>query len=584
MPEAVILDMPTDLRSINAHVSPFELLEDIGNKKNRGITALTVDIPNANKIRQSDTPRPPPLWRTPEFLFYYLVAAVVIPFMVWVPINLSSPTHANYALFRYKLSSGWLFGRQVDNSDAQYRGFRNNIPALTFLVLLYATLKYTYTRFASRSISGTPIDQTFLVPFINLFAMLYLIGLHGTSTLKIFIILTANYYIGKSLAGSRAGPIIIWIFNFLILFANERNDGYLFSSLHPDLAPLDTFRGLYPRWQINFNITMLRLVSFNMDYHWACALPHPPVPDSALTEKQRCALPHSLEHYTYANYLAYALFPPLYIAGPIVTFNNFMWQLRRPVDIRLRTLMGYLTRFLISLLTIEFILHYMYVVAIKDTKAWQGDTPLELSMIGFWNLMIVWLKLLLPWRFFRLWSLASGIDPPENMVRCMANNYSTLGFWRSWHRSYNLWVVRYIYVPLGGTKNIGITAALIFTFVALWHDLSFRLLAWGWLVSLFILPELLATTLVPKSKFGQYGWYRHVCACGGVINVLTMITANLVGFVIGTDGILYMAKEITGSFQGLRFLIGACACLFIGVQLMFEYREEEMRRGILRRC
>lgn len=54
--------------------------------------------------------------------------------------------------------------------------------------------------------------------------------------------------------------------------------------------------------------------------------------------------------------------------------------------------MGYLTRFLISLLTIEFILHYMYVVAIKDTKAWQGDTPLELSMIGFWNLMIVWLK------------------------------------------------------------------------------------------------------------------------------------------------------------------------------------------------
>jgi hypothetical protein len=34
----------------------------------------------------------------------------------------------------------------------------------------------------------------------------------------------------------------------------------------------------------------------------------------------------------------------------------------------------------------------MYVVAIKDTKAWVGDTPLELSMIGLWNLIIVWLK------------------------------------------------------------------------------------------------------------------------------------------------------------------------------------------------
>lgn len=40
----------------------------------------------------------------------------------------------------------------------------------------------------------------------------------------------------------------------------------------------------------------------------------------------------------------------------------------------------------------EFVLHYIYVVAIKDTSAWKGDSPFELSMIGFWNLAIVWLK------------------------------------------------------------------------------------------------------------------------------------------------------------------------------------------------
>jgi D-alanyl-lipoteichoic acid acyltransferase DltB (MBOAT superfamily) len=54
--------------------------------------------------------------------------------------------------------------------------------------------------------------------------------------------------------------------------------------------------------------------------------------------------------------------------------------------------MGYFFRFLFSLLTMEFILHFMYVVAMKDTKAWTGATPLQISMIGFWNLMIVWLK------------------------------------------------------------------------------------------------------------------------------------------------------------------------------------------------
>lgn len=40
----------------------------------------------------------------------------------------------------------------------------------------------------------------------------------------------------------------------------------------------------------------------------------------------------------------------------------------------------------------ESLLHTMYVVAIKDTHAWDGDSPADLSMIGFWNLVVVWLK------------------------------------------------------------------------------------------------------------------------------------------------------------------------------------------------
>lgn len=60
--------------------------------------------------------------------------------------------------------------------------------------------------------------------------------------------------------------------------------------------------------------------------------------------------------------------------------------------------------------------------------------------------------------------------------------------------------IRYIYIPLGGTHNVIFTTVLVFSFVALWHDLSFQLLAWGWLVSLFILPELGARYLLPPSK------------------------------------------------------------------------------------
>ncbi len=42
----------------------------------------------------------------------------------------------------------------------------------------------------------------------------------------------------------------------------------------------------------------------------------------------------------------------------------------------------------------EVILHSMHVVAIKEEgrRAWEGDSAAELGMIGFWNLIVVWLK------------------------------------------------------------------------------------------------------------------------------------------------------------------------------------------------
>jgi len=55
-------------------------------------------------------------------------------------------------------------------------------------------------------------------------------------------------------------------------------------------------------------------------------------------------------------------------------------------------------------------------------------------------------------------------------------------------------------VPLGGAKHTVINTILVFSFVALWHDLTFKLLAWGWLVSLFIIPELLARWVVSSAK------------------------------------------------------------------------------------
>ena len=45
------------------------------------------------------------------------------------------------------------------------------------------------------------------------------------------------------------------------------------------------------------------------------------------------------------------------------------------------------------------------------------------AMTGFWVLAFMWLKFATVWRFFRLAALLEGLEPPDNMRRCFANNY-----------------------------------------------------------------------------------------------------------------------------------------------------------------
>lgn len=53
------------------------------------ITDLTINIPGSTRRAGADDP-PPARWRTPEFMFYGLVFAIVVPMLIWWPIKLSS--------------------------------------------------------------------------------------------------------------------------------------------------------------------------------------------------------------------------------------------------------------------------------------------------------------------------------------------------------------------------------------------------------------------------------------------------------------------------------------------------------------
>ena len=120
------------------------------------------------------------------------------------------------------------------------------------------------------------------------FALIFLTVLHGFSVLKILLILYINFKIATRISKEYL-PAATWIFNIGILFVNEICHGYHYASVAKTVLPfsatasqwgnqLDKYGGLIPRWEILFNFTILRLISFNMDYYWSLGRSPSPSP------------------------------------------------------------------------------------------------------------------------------------------------------------------------------------------------------------------------------------------------------------------------------------------------------------------
>ncbi|KAJ2507676.1 glycerol transporter [Coemansia sp. RSA 2052] len=502
----------------------------------------------------------------------------------------SSPKRPEYDGYKHELSQGWMLGRMVDLSDGQWDTFRSHLPAFAGSMLLYVAMNRLFRVAVVQRVSSDflrmPTLKRGVLPtlwFPFLFATAFAVGLSGTSTVFILAIAFGNYLIAKQLGGRRWAPAAFWAYNMAVLFANEYYKGYVFGHMLESLAWLDKWRGVLRRWDVTFNITMLRMVSFAMDYHWRIRQENElsvqqidALVANPKTDKDRVEHSCFAQDYCFTNYWAYLLYPPLYLTGPIITFNSFVSQMRYPSpSISTKTTIVYGIRLLVSTLLMELILHTVYCVAISKWGQWETFSVYEISLFGYMRLSFIWLKLLIIWRFARFWAMADGVETVENMRRCMSNNYSLQQFWRDWHCSYNKWLVRYVYIPLGGRKTSSWNTFVVFTFVALWHDLTLRLLQWAWIIALLFLPEGLATWYFGKPRWSRKPYFRLLCSLGGALNIIGMMIANLVGF--GDEGVDKMLSKIF-SREGFAFLAITYFLFNVHLQVMFELREHEYRK------
>jgi hypothetical protein len=68
-----------------------------------------------------------------------------------------------------------------------------------------------------------------------------LVVLHGSSSVKVLVLLTLNYQTSKSRKPAnldKIWPILLVVGNMGLLFMNERYDGYRYAQLHSSLSKL----------------------------------------------------------------------------------------------------------------------------------------------------------------------------------------------------------------------------------------------------------------------------------------------------------------------------------------------------------
>ncbi|OWM90799.1 putative membrane-bound O-acyltransferase C24H6.01c isoform X1 [Punica granatum] len=517
-------------------------------------------------------------WKRRELPFLVLYAIAFYVIIIRRSLQLS---HDHYSKL-YGLRPGFLANRLNDVSDAQWRNFRGNLPILTFVFGIFALTANIMRACFGLKARGMSYIWLFL-------SSAYLVYLHGACIIFVMAIASLNYLLVKIFARTKYFLPLLWIFNIFFLICNRVYDGYSFSMFGAHWQYLDNFRGTF-RWQICFNFVILRMVSFGYDYRWSILGSH----FNHEKHVEHCYICKSgkacyqflqgksvtSDKFSLSIYLCYLVYAPLYIAGPIISFNAFASQLEAPQrNYSVKDMALYGIRWLYSLFLMELMTHLLYYNAFAISGIWRQLSPMDVFIIGYGVLNFMWLKFFLIWRYFRLWSLICGVEAPENMPKCINNCYNLESFWKNWHASFNKWLVRYMYIPLGGSQRKLLNVWVVFTFVALWHDLEWKLLSWAWLTCLFFVPELIlksaANAFKIESALGEL-FFREVSALAGSVTITCLMVANLVGFVIGPSGINWLISRFLGR-EGLPVLLGLFVTFYVGTKLMFHIEDAKRR-------
>jgi alginate O-acetyltransferase complex protein AlgI len=186
---------------------------------------------------------------------------------------------------------------------------------------------------------------------------------------------------------------------------------------------------------------------------------------------------------TFGQYLAFILFFPTMVAGPIKRYQDFLPKLESPSRNAVRDWQLGITRILAGLAK-------KFVVADFLTSLTNHLNRGDIAQAQRWILPI-WLlaygmKIYFDFSAYSDIAIGSaklfGIKVPENFDwPYLRTNIAE--FWQHWHMSLYRWLVDYVFIPLGGSRRSPARVyanVLITMFISgLWHGAGLNFVVWG---------------------------------------------------------------------------------------------------------
>lgn len=473
-----------------------------------------------------------------------------------------------------------------DAADIQWRDFRDALPTLLPAAMLLAAV----VRIATSGHRGSQGEA----PGVQLRAAVgcgFLLYVHGAGAVFPLVLLLCFYSLARASAGSVFLLPSAWLLALGAIAAKEpkwpiRRHIAFGSLAGKRWSFLDgkAYQGEYD-WAESVNLMVLRLLSFALDSHRAAQSSKAVMAGQGRAKVPPVGNADQRPRYTLVQCCSHAFYAPLFLAGPTIGFDDFVHQCITPRPLNSDAI-WYLVQLCGALVTLEMGTHLYPCFALARSGEIGHLGPRLDATAVFFALNLMYLKFLVIWRIARAWALVDGIDPPENMRRALCNHYSVTSFWQCWHASYNRWLVRYIYVPLGGRTRRVLATVITFLFVAIWHDAEAKLLAWGGLNAVVIAIEQAVVRLAERKTeslglVARRPWlHRQLCALGGTQCIFLLMVMNSIGYSAGLGGISNVLASAALTRAEAAWIIGcAQVVLFSGVQVMLEVRRLDGTSG-----